>query len=342
MVTIKEIAKEANVSVMTVSNVINKRTSKVSKETIEKIETIIKNNNYIPNMNARSLVNESSKLIAFLIYENTMDTHKSLFGDPFISEFLIGMDEVFKSNGYYLLMQSVASMEEIKLLIHKWNLDGAIILGLLKSEVKVLKASVQIPVILIDCYPDEEIEGIYCVGIDDRLGAKWATEHLIANGHSRIGFASYRIHLGGVVEQRLQGYNAALLENGLVYDDRLLFALNDEIVDVKHLLSHILANKDQMTAIVCSADIIAIELMEYMKMNGVSIPDQLSIVGFDDIKMSKFVSPKLTTVYQNIEMKGREAASMILDRLHLGQSEKQMYREVPITLVTRESVKRLL
>lgn len=341
MVTIKEIAKEANVSVMTVSNVINKRTSKVSKETIEKVEGIIKKNNYIPNMNARSLVNESSKLIAFLIYENTIDTHKSLFGDPFISEFLIGMDEVFKMNGYYLLIQSVASMEEMKLLIHKWNLDGAIILGLLKSEVKALKSSVRIPVILIDCFPDEETEGIYCVGIDDHLGAKWATEHLIANGHKRIGFASYRIHKGGVIEQRLQGYSTALLENGLVYDDRLLFALNDEIVDVQHLLRRILASKDQMTAIVCSADIIAIELMEYMIMHGISIPDELSIVGFDDIKMSKFVSPKLTTVYQNIEMKGRVAAQMILGRLHLDENEKQVYREVPITLVERDSVKRL-
>ena len=119
-ITIKQIAEEAGVSMTTVSNVLNKKTHRVSEEKIQLIEEIIEKHHYIPNMNARSLVNSSSKLIGLLYYSKENDF---IFSDPFTSELLAGIEKESKRNGYFVLVHNVTSINDILTLQKNWNFD---------------------------------------------------------------------------------------------------------------------------------------------------------------------------------------------------------------------------
>ena len=151
MATLKEIAKEAGVSIMTVSNVINGNYAKVSKETISNVKEIIKKYNYSPNLNARSLAKRSSKITA--IFVNTYFEHENVFKDPYLSE-LFGEVECFiRSNGYYAIIQSVTDIENASTLLQNWNADGAIFLSPQKeADMNQLIDRNSCPIIFIDSY----------------------------------------------------------------------------------------------------------------------------------------------------------------------------------------------
>ncbi|MCH1624170.1 LacI family DNA-binding transcriptional regulator [Ferdinandcohnia quinoae] len=339
IVTLKDIAKEANVSVMTVSNVIHKRKAKVSEKTEKKILEIIKKYNYTPNMSARSLVNNSSKLIAFILYQNRKD-ERNLFENPFNTEVLAGVDEVLKENDYYLLVQSVSTLEEIYLIIKTWRAAGVIILGILPNEVSHLKGNIDTPVVLIDTIIPNEAGSIYTVGIDDRDGFRIATEHLIANGHRDIGFVSYSRILGGVDEQRYLGYVDVLEAHGIEIIDDRIFRYNKDEMNMDEFCNEIAKKKNLITGLVFTADFLAIEVMNSLRSKGITIPDEISVVGFDNLSISKFVTPKLTTVHQDITTKGKEAANILLEVFKENESDRSGIK-LPVQLVERESVKNI-
>lgn len=334
LVTIKDIAKEANVSVTTVSNVIHKRTSRVSKETIKKVEGILKKYNYTPNMSARSLVNNSSMLIGVLFYQNK-DEADNLFSDPFNTELLSGIDEISKSLGYYILVRSISSIDEMKQICNTWKVDGIIILGLLPNEFDQLEQMQQYPIVLIDAYTDKNI---HSVGINDFEGSKIATEHLIEYGHRKIGFVSYELIPGGVIEQRYLGFLEAVSAHGLTINEDYIFHYQKEVETMERFCRKILEQKDQVTGLVFTADYLAIETMYYFKQNGIRIPDDISIVGFDNIPASRIINPSLTSIHQDIRLKGMRAAQLLIDSIKRKLDHPQKER-ISIQLVKRESVK---
>lgn len=323
---------------MTVSNVIHKRKSKVSEKTEKKILEIINKYNYTPNMSARSLVNNSSKLIAFILYQNRKG-ERNLFENPFNTEVLAGVDKVLKENDYYLLVQSVSTLEEIYLIIKTWRTAGVIILGILPNEVSHLKENIDTPIVLIDTVTPNEA-GVYTVGIDDRNGFQIATEHLIANGHKNIGFVSYSQILGGVDEQRYLGYVDVLKAHHIEINENLLFRYNKDKMNMDTFSDEIVKKKDFITGLVFTADFLAIEVMDSLKNKGIAIPDDISVVGFDNLSISQFTSPKLTTVHQDITTKGQEAAHILLKVLMEKETELSGIN-LPVHLVERESVKNI-
>ena len=177
------------------------------------------------------------------------------------------------------------------------------------------------------------------VGLEDEKGGYLATRHLIENGHRGIAFASPSIRPGGVIDQRLMGYQRALSEAGITFDPGLVFTQEITVEEGKKL-GHMLSKKPEITGIFASADILAAGIMAGLAECGVSVPRDKSIVGFDDNYLSQLTIPGLTTIHQDADQKGILATDMILKQLlHQPVEEKRVI--LPVTLVQRGSVRDL-
>ena len=336
MVTIRDIAQATGVSATTVSNVIHGRAGRVSAETIQNINNAIKQLGYVPNMSARSLVSSSSKVIGFVNHVITNE-NINFMDDPFHSAVIGAIESALRENGYYLMLRTVETSEELATFIQNWNMDGLFFTGIFKDKFFDSISGLNIPVVLIDSYlrvPD------FCnVGLEDFTGSYDATRYLIEKGHRRIGFASPNIKDGGVLQERFLGYKAALAEASIPFDKSLVFQHEMDIASCHAASSEIVKHPD-LTGLVVSADIMAAGIMAGLKSFGKRIPEDISIIGFDDISIAKLVSPPLTTIRQDLNLKGRLAVDFMLQLLS-GNPLETTEVTLPTRLIERDSVKSL-
>ncbi len=336
MVTLKDIAAEAGVSITTVSNVVHNRSSRVSPEKVAQIWEIIERRNYVPSMTARTLANDNSYIIG-VISHLTQQNSGSTMSDPFLSTFVEGIERRTREAGYFMMVRSVEDSRALEILSRSWQLSGVILAGMFQDDFFEYTRNLGIPFVLIDSYVDAP--DVYNIGLEDEKGAYIATKHLLDNGHRVIAFASPHIRPGGVVEKRFNGYRRALEEYGIPYDPALVFT-QEITVDEGRMLGHTLSQYKDLTGIVASADILAAGIMAGLHEKGVSVPEDKSIVGFDDNYLCRLTNPKLTTIHQDAEQKGILATEMILAQL---RNEPIAERKLilPVTLVERESVRNL-
>lgn len=334
MVTLKDIAKKANVSVTTVSNVIHGNHRRVAPETIEKIRAIIQESNYVPNMTARSLVNKLSKIIG-VINHVVPEKSGSFISDPFHSVIIEGIEEKLREKGYYLMIRTVYSEDELFSLLRNWNIDGLILTGLFQDEFfeKLVKADV--PFVLVDSYIDKQ--KVLNIGLEDCNGGYMATKYLIDKGHRDIVFASPIIKQNGVVEERFKGYKLALKEAGIPFDKKNVYQQEISITEGIEL-GHKLASRTDITAIFATADILAAGIISGLNEHGKRVPDDFSVIGFDDLYISSLTAPRLTTIHQDTQEKGKVAAESLINVIE-GNPVINNNIILPVKLVERHSVK---
>lgn len=340
MATIKDIAREAGVSFTTVSNVIHGNTKRVSRETIEKIQTIMEEMHYVPNMGARMLVQNQSRIIGVIInlfHENAGGSFRS----PFISEILGAIEQEIRENGYYMMLYATKSSRELTELTANWNVDGIITVGLGTEVCEKIRKKIRVPVVFTDCYfPDEKN---YNVGTQDEEGACLATRHLIDMGHVRLGFVNEtEIPEDGMERRidglRLKGFFRACRERGIPCGrESVLYSAGGTDDEKKIFFDRLWNRRDEFTGLVFSSDYFAAEAMDALKHKGMRIPEDMSVVGFDDIDMAKLVSPRLTTIHQGVSQKGILAVETLLAQIDGGKEGKKDTK-LPVYLVQRESV----
>jgi LacI family transcriptional regulator len=332
-VTIKDVAKEAGVSIATISYVINKKEN-LSPETIERVNNAIKKLNYVPDFSARSLVNNRSNLLGVVIPQNEPGKHL-MFNNPFYSEFLSGVEYTARKMGYHVIITG-ENLDESYLDISKQrNLEGVIILGIYPEAFYNDLKKTNIPVVLVDSYCSDHY--FHSIQINDRYGGYIATRHLIENGHRNIGLVTGQIRKEGVSEKRYLGYCDALKEFGIAFKPEFVF---EGVVDYDYgiIAAEKITKSKGVTAVFATADILAISLMKRLKQLGVDVPGDISIIGFDDLYIDKLFEPGLTTVKQNIYGKGEAAVKMVIDCIHGAQKGKQDLI-LPIEIVERDSVR---
>lgn len=336
MVTIRDIAKATGVSATTVSNVIHGRANRVSAETIQNINNAIKELGYVPNMSARSLVSNSSKVIGFVNHVMIRD-NTNFMEDPFHSAAIGAIEAALRENGYYLMLRTVENSEELVTFLQNWNVDGLFFTGIFRDKFFDSLQGLNIPVVFIDSYV--RIPQFCNVGLEDFTGSYNATHYLIEKGHRRIAFASPNIKDGGVLQERFLGYKAALAEASIPFDKSLIFQQEMDIASCKIVSNEIVKHPD-ITGLVVSADLMAAGIMAGLKENGLSVPDDISIVGFDDISLAQLVSPPLTTIRQDMNLKGRLAVDFMLQLLN-GTPLDTTEVILPTKLIERGTVKAL-
>ncbi len=334
MVTLKDIAAEAGVSITTVSNVVHNRKSRVSPETVKKIWDIINREHYVPSMSARSLANDHSSIIG-VITHITPQNMGSTMSDPFLSTFVEGIEKRTREEGYYLMIRAVENADSLAALSHSWRLSGLILTGLFQNAFFETVRGLGVPFVLIDSYVDQP--DVYRIGLEDEKGGYIAARHLLENGHRRIAFASPSIRPGGVIDQRFRGYRRALEEFGAPFDPSLVFTQEISVEEGKRL-GHTLSRRSDITGVFASADILAAGIMSGLSECGVNVPRDKSIVGFDDHYLAQLTIPGLTTVHQDAEQKGILATDMVLAQLR-GEEVAERNVILPVSLIQRGSVR---
>lgn len=341
MTTIKDIAEYTGVSATTVSNVIHGRKNRVSEDTVSRIQKAIEELGYVPNMYARSLVSSSSRVMALINFVPTV-AEAAFSDESFQMSFLSTMESVLKKNGYYLMFRRVENVDELKAFLQNWNLDGIFVTGACDHEFIDELTEVKTPIIYIDSYARD---GVYEVGHDDYEGGRLATSHLISMGHKRIAFASSVIRDGRYMEHRYQGYLDALADAGIEADPDLSYELGLDPDSCRQVAESIHAHSD-VTAVLSTTDIMAAGLMAAFKDMGMSLPEDISFVGFDDSPLSHMITPRLTTIRQDMRRKARIASELMLGILGVEQEEKDTdvipgspgRTVLPVELVVRDSV----
>lgn len=347
MVTIKDIAKEAGVSFTTVSNVIHGNTKRVSQATVDRINQIMKDMNYVPNMGARMLVRSRSRIIGVVSGVLT-DSEAGNPHSPFGTEILGAMEREIQSRGYYMMLYTAGEMEEIERLIMRWKVDGIITIGIDTPTCRRLGMLTDTPAVYTDCYFSPG-EPYFNVGTEDEEGSYRAVRYLIEKGHRRIGYVSDSLSgrqegLEGVGDFRLRGYLRAMDEAGIPDGERTIFQGNRKEKKKEELFDEVYKSRGRFTALAVSSDYCAIELMDNLSHRGVRIPEDFSLIGFDDIDMARLTRPRLTTIRQGVAEKGREAVRLLIDRIENRIPAAEAVPgengiRLPVTLIERESVR---
>lgn len=337
MLRIKDIAEIAGVSPTTVSNVIHGNTKKVSKDTIEKINRVIKENNFVPNSVSGKYASENGTRIIGVIMNSTRDGNKEMLSDPFACEIIGSIEsEIFKA-GYYMLFHMSEDIGESIELACKWQVDGLITIGLPPEDNIIIKNKIMIPMVSVDTYYSGT-ERVANVGVDDYSGGYQMTKYLMSMGHKSIMFVTDSTL--GYSMDRIEGFKQALKEEKIDSSDKVLIVSRDSKERMKTYdkeMNNILAN----TAIFFSADIYAFEAIRYFKDLGLRVPEDISVAGFDDNYLAKMSRPRITTVCQDIRKKGSFAVNM-LDTLIRGETLRFDNLRLPVEIVKRESVREIL
>jgi LacI family transcriptional regulator len=331
-VTLRDIAGEAGVSLMTVSNVINGNHAKVSQATIARVQQIVDRRGYVPSASARTLATRSSRLIGLLVPSGDDD---SLVLSPHNVAVFGIIERQLRDSGYHLLFRGVSSPAEVDAALRSWNLDGAVLLGFLDEDVEHFEPPAGTPVLALDSYsPNPRTTGVRS---DDFEGGRLAAAHLIEHGHRRIVFAGPAFSEVGVVRQRFDGFLQAHRDAGLAWNES-----DQSVADTSYergieLGQALVAEHPGVTAVFATADILAIGLMEGLRQAGVGVPDEVSVVGFDNLDLGRYVTPKLTTVAQDVVAKASAAVRLLLMQIEdAGTSAKPVV--LGVELVARESV----
>lgn len=336
-VSIKDVAREAGVSTTTVSYVLNRRPGEtISAETCARVWAAVKSLNYIPNLSARSLSSRKSNLIGVVIPQ-TEPGREFMFSNPFYGELLSAIEYTARVNGYHLLLSGTEADQNYVQIARTRGVDGIVIVGTYPSEsLKELK-QMDIPVVLIDSYVSDD--AFHTIGIEDKAGARLATEYLLGKGHRQIAFISGSLREYGVTFKRFEGYQEALKGAGIPLDAENVFSGTIGF-DYGVSTAYRLVKRGAATAAFVTADVLGMGLIKGMHQLGKSVPRDLSIVSFDDVYLAQMCDPSLTTIHQDIGEKGRRAVEMIIEsKDETPRRKKELI--LPITLIERASVREL-
>lgn len=336
-ITIRDVAKHAGVSVATVSNVLN-NINKASEETRQAVLQTIKELDYQPNLTARSLSTKKSNLIGVMI---PLVERLSISTNPFYSEFVSGVEYSARQKGYDVLLTGLTKDQSCKEWVNKRNLDTIIFLGICNQPLLEELKSLHVPVVLTDTFVDSNL--FYKIEIDDEYGGYIATKHLIELGHRHIAMIVPEVRYSGVNLMRFKGYKKALAEANIPLNEKLIFSEGIETSwqGGYKLGEQILNSEEEITAVFAVADILAFGLMKYLKQMDKKIPEDYSIVGFDDLEFCNYASPGLTTVRQDIFSKGVAATEAAIGIIEEKDNNKCTKTVLPLELIIRESTKKI-
>ena len=333
MITIKEIAKQLNMSTTTVSNVIHGKAGEVSEETRKKVEDFLKEVDYVPNINARNLAQNESKIIGVALKARP-DKYENLIMDPFVSVLIGGIEETIRNAGYFMMLYISSDTDEIMRHVSTWNVDGLILFGMINDDGIRVSEKYKKPIVCIDTYSLEGLKHFTNVGLDDEQGSYDIVNYLISQGHRRIAFLSD--NQSGVDFERLKGYKSALKDAGIAYRETNFLKIRPRTEEIQESLEEICERSKEFTAIVCVSDLYAVTLMSALSDKGIKVPRDITIVGFDDNMLGQLYRPALTTVHQDVKAKGTTAADTLLKQLRGEKTPNQI--KLPTSLIIRDSV----
>ncbi len=330
-VTIKEVAERAGVSQSTVSLVLNNKRA-VRESTREKVLQVIREMDFHPRRSARTLASQKTGNIGFVI----SDAHFTR-AEPFYTRIFLGCEFEARQFDYYILLTSVEntfSAKKMPRFLKEGNVDGVIAAGSMNDRWLYEIRKMGVPVVLIDYYPPKQKWP--CVLIDNAEGAHEAVRYLQNLGHTKIAFIGGSVYHPSIRE-RFRGYSLAMREKGLDFEK---WVVRDEqetrAEDGLSAMQKILSRDEWPTAVFAANDAMALGALKAIRARGLRVPQDISIVGFDNIEVTNHTDPPLTTMRVRMEEMGAKAVTMIRDMIEQKNSLQEKIL-VPVDLIERES-----
>jgi LacI family transcriptional regulator len=337
LATIKDVAKKAGVTIGTVSRVLNNK-KWVSEDCRKKVLVAIKDLHYKPQAHARRLRQKHSRICGVIAPH-----HTSIFRSPFFNDIMRGIEEVAAENQYRLLIhplsETARAQVSYRTLLGDGSVDGMFVLNAWSTDASIRELTeANVPFVLINGKITGQEELPY-VGFDNRGGVKKALKHLVDLGHERIGIINGRMSTTNALE-RFQTFQETLAEHKLDFqNDWVADGDFEEEGGYKAALKIISAIR-KPSAILCANDLMAMGAIRALKEKGISVPEGMSIVGFDNMEEAAYNEPALTTVAFSTYEMGKLAAQKMF----------QMVAEEPLTekattlqgeLIARESTRKI-
>ena len=333
--TLQDVANAAGVTKMTVSNALNGRHERLSETTLARVLEAVERLGYVRSATARSLSANRSNIVS-VTYQPTSRTGAGSTLGQHDALFLGELELHVTRAGMYLMVHSTTDVQSTARSLKSWNVDGAIFLSTLGDEVEVLREAHDVPMVFVDNYGASP--AISSVRVDDFRGGYLAGERLVRAGHRQIVFVGPGFSDTGVVRQRYLGFSRALEDHGIPHDPALVRVCQTEYDPALALAGALVEELPEATAVFATADDIAVGLVNGFQRAGRSVPDQMSVIGFDDIDLARVTTPEVTTVRQYIPAKARAAAEMLHRQLGLGADRQAERVTLDVTLVERGSV----
>lgn len=328
MATIYQVSERAGVSLSTVSRVLNEN-DYVSKKTKEKVLKAMEELGFQPNSIARSLASNCTNSVGILVSE---------LGGPFFGQMMSAIEEQFRLAGKHVIItpghsDEAKEQQGLQFLTSR-NCDAIIAnVEAVSDEFLIEISKKKTPIFLISRYVDEIKEN--CISLDNEMGGFLATQHIIQQGHTKIAY------IGGLQFkpdslERLKGHKRALSDANIEFDDTLFYEGDFKETGGYEGFNAFIEAKKQFTAVVCANDEMASGVMKGAREQGMSLPEELAIIGFDNVIFTNYLYPTLTTINNPISDMGRAAANLVLQRVYK-QSELKVNQVFSPDLIQRES-----
>jgi LacI family transcriptional regulator len=338
MATIKDVAKEANVSIATVSLVLHNH-NRISVGTSQRVNKAIKKLNYHPSRSARGLVSQKTGNIGFILTDDHF-----LRSEPFYTRIFLGTEFEARKYEYYILLTTISSnysaKDRIPRFILEKNIDGIIIAGKVPPLIINHVEKYKLPLAFVDYYPPDCDYPV--VLIDNVSGGIKATQYLIQNKHKNIGFIAGDISHPSL-NDRFVGFKTAMENAGLPYTE-LNYIIDEDYTARENgfnATKKLLVQNKDVTAIFACNDAMAIGVIQFLKENGYSVPGDISVIGFDDVEADLSLDPTLSTISVPKHEMGIEVLKLMADMLKNDKTTNKKIL-VPVELVERNSVCKLI
>lgn len=328
-VRIADIAEELGLSTATVSNVIHGKTNKISDRTVERVQALLEEKQYVPSMAALLLAQNDSKIIG--VFVNDHEKYEGhVLEDAFIAASLNALSNEIEANGQFMMVKKAKQPEEIIQFASMWNMDGLVVIGFCMQDYRYLRSHMRIPFVIYDgiC---ENPERMVNITIDNFHGGFQVGTLFKKTGHTKaLCISDNNV---GVDRARMQGFTEAFGQEGTSYMQIPMY--KKERWDF--YLEKIEAFR-QVSAVFAVSDYYAIDLIHFLTEQGFRIPEQISVAGFDDIPLCEMFVPALTTVKQD----SAKRAAVALEKLRelKENSIQETTIVLPVTLVERDSTRK--
>ena len=329
-VRISDIAEELGLSTATVSNVLHGKTAKVSDETVKRVQARLEERQYIPSMAGILLAQNSSKIIGVVVNDHEKYEGHTL-EDVFIASSLNHLSTQIERSGLFMMVKKLTQIDDIIKFASMWNMEGLVIIGFCDQDYMYLRSHMRIPFVVYDGYC-ENPERIFNITIDNFDGGRQVGSYFKTGGHRRaICIADNQIC---VDKERFEGFCA-----GFGAENAELFIVPMKKTERMQFYREHIGAFRQATAVFAVSDYYAIDLMHFLKENGFSVPEDISIVGFDDIPLCEQVTPALSSVRQD----GAQRARLAIEKLKELKAQTATSSSVmlPVSFVERASSRRL-
>jgi DNA-binding LacI/PurR family transcriptional regulator len=333
-VTIKDVAKAAGVSITTVSFVLNRRADMVISQAVQrKVMAAAEKLDYHPSALAAGLAGKRTRNLGVIFYLEDQPISNHFYS--FVIEGVVKETLAQGFNLYFSYIESVyQGYPSLPKIVREKNVDGILVIGRCDPKMAADMKKRKIPIAAIDNFP--HLKGIDTIQIDNRKGGVLAVEHLVRLGHKQIGILAAAWDRPSI-QERLAGWKSALVKNGIEPSDGLIFkADNLNFWEGYARAKEILVKRKDLTALFCVNDEMSAGVLRAAHETGRKVPQDLSVVGFDNITMSNYTNPPLTTISVAKEYMGKMGVNRVLQMIENG-NQKAVRLEVPVELVVRES-----